>query len=95
MRTRRRFFSDTTPLRESAQYRRLYLGQLFAIFGSQITVVAVPLQVYLITGSSLLVGLSAWPSSSLSCCSPWSVGPSPAGSTGASCCCGCSCRAGH
>ena len=57
MRTRRRFFSDTTPLRESAQYRRLYLGQLFAIFGSQITVVAVPLQVYLITGSSLLVGL--------------------------------------
>ena len=57
MRTRRRFFSDTTPLRESAQYRRLYFGQMFAIFGSQITVVAVPLQVYLITGSSLAVGL--------------------------------------
>src|SRR3712207_692407 len=57
MRSRRRFFSDTTPLRESPQFRRLYLGQLFAILGSQITVVAVPLQVYLLTRSSLLVGL--------------------------------------
>jgi hypothetical protein len=54
---RRRLLSDVTPLRESGQYRLLYAGELFAFLGSQLTVVAVPLQVYLLTRSSLAVGL--------------------------------------
>jgi MFS family permease len=57
MRTRRRLLSDVTPLRESGQYRLLYAGELLAFLGSQLTVVAVPLQVYLLTRSSLAVGL--------------------------------------
>jgi MFS family permease len=57
MRTRRRLLSDVTPLRESGQYRLLYTGELLAFLGSQLTVVAVPLQVYLLTRSSLAVGL--------------------------------------
>jgi MFS family permease len=57
MRTRRRLLSDITPLRESRQYRLLYAGELLAFLGSQLTVVAVPLQVYLLTRSSLAVGL--------------------------------------
>jgi Transmembrane secretion effector len=57
MRTRRRLLSDITPLRESGQYRLLYAGELLAFLGSQLTVVAVPLQVYLLTRSSLAVGL--------------------------------------
>jgi MFS family permease len=57
MRTRSRLLADITPLRESRQYRRLFLGEGFALFGTQITVVAVPLQVYLLTHSSLAVGL--------------------------------------
>jgi Transmembrane secretion effector len=57
MPTRPRLLSDITPLRESRQYRVLYVGELFAFVGSQLTVVAVPLQVYLLTRSSLAVGL--------------------------------------
>jgi MFS family permease len=57
MATRSRLLADITPLRESRQYRRLFLGEGFALFGTQITVVAVPLQVYLLTHSSLAVGL--------------------------------------
>ncbi|HYT26662.1 MAG TPA: MFS transporter [Actinomycetota bacterium] len=57
MRTRPRLLSDFTPLRESRQYRLLYAGELVALLGSQLTVVAVPLQVYLLTRSSLAVGL--------------------------------------
>ena len=57
MPSRRRVLSDLTPLRESGQYRLLYGGELLAVLGSQLTVVAVPLQVYLLTRSSLAVGL--------------------------------------
>jgi MFS family permease len=57
MRTRSRLLADTTPLRESRQYRLLFLNEGFALLGTQITVVAVPLQVYLLTHSSLAVGL--------------------------------------
>jgi MFS family permease len=52
----RRLIVDITPLRESPPFRILYLGQLLAHFGRQITVVAVPYQVFLITGSTLAVG---------------------------------------
>ena len=51
-----RFFADTTPLRESPRFRRLYVGQLLNVLGREFTVVAVPYQVYLITESTLLVG---------------------------------------
>jgi predicted MFS family arabinose efflux permease len=49
--------SDVTPLRESRQYRVLYVGELVGFLGSQLTVVAVPFQVYQLTRSSLAVGL--------------------------------------
>ncbi len=51
-----RLFADTTPLRESPRFRRLYVGQLLNVVGREFTVVAVPYQVYLITESTLLVG---------------------------------------
>ena len=52
----RRLIVDITPLRESPRFRILYLGQLLAHFGRQITIVAVPYQVFLITDSTLAVG---------------------------------------
>jgi len=49
--------SDITPLRESVAFRRLFAGQVVSLVGTQVTRVAVPLQVYAITRSSLDVGL--------------------------------------
>jgi len=54
---RRRFFVDISPLRRSSDFRWLYSGQLVSVLGSQLTVVAVPFQVYELTHSSLEVGL--------------------------------------
>jgi MFS family permease len=48
---------DLTPLRTSADFRRLFAGQAISEFGSQITFVAVPFQVYDRTGSTAMVGL--------------------------------------
>lgn len=48
---------DGTPLRESREFRWLWFGDVFATIGRQIPLVAIPLQVYALTGSSLLVGL--------------------------------------
>lgn len=48
---------DTGALRESKAFRRLSAGQLVSLVGRQITVVAVPYQVYTATRSSVLVGL--------------------------------------
>ncbi len=48
---------DTTPLRISPDFRRLWLGLSVANLGTQLTVVAVGLQVYGITGSTLSVGV--------------------------------------
>lgn len=48
---------DITPLKESIAYRWLYSGMAFAWFGRQLTVVAVPFQLYELTGSTLAVGL--------------------------------------
>jgi Transmembrane secretion effector len=48
---------DLTPLRESAAFRRLWWGLGVANLGSQLTLVAVGLQVYAISGSTLSVGL--------------------------------------
>ncbi|HUS62042.1 MAG TPA: MFS transporter [Acidimicrobiales bacterium] len=52
-----RFVADLTPLRASPEFRRIYAGQLVSFLGTQITVVAVPVQVYAMTRSSLAVGL--------------------------------------
>ena len=57
MAARRRVFVDISPLRRSREFRLLYSGQLVSFIGSQLTVVAVPLQVFRITHSSLAVGL--------------------------------------
>jgi len=48
---------DISPLRDSRQFRFLFIGQLISLIGRQITVVAVPYQVYVLTHSSLRVGL--------------------------------------
>lgn len=48
---------DLTPLRVSADFRRLFVGQAISEFGTQITYVAVPFQVYSITRSTAMVGL--------------------------------------
>ena len=48
---------DLTPLRESKPFRRLLFGDAVSVLGTQITVVAVPIQVYEQTGSAAAVGL--------------------------------------
>ncbi|MGH3441726.1 MAG: MFS transporter [Nitriliruptorales bacterium] len=54
---RRRLLLDTAPLRDSREYRLLYSGQIVSMLGRQLTVVAIPYQVFVLTRSSLLVGL--------------------------------------
>ncbi|MGY1615679.1 MFS transporter [Geodermatophilus sp. SYSU D00691] len=49
---------DTTPLRNPA-YRRLFWGTAATMLGQQMTLVAVPYQVFQLTGSSLLVGVTS------------------------------------
>jgi MFS family permease len=53
----RRILVDIEPLRSSPQFRRLWSGYLVSSLGSQLTIVAVPYQVYRLTHSSLDVGL--------------------------------------
>ncbi|HEY5336461.1 MAG TPA: MFS transporter [Mycobacteriales bacterium] len=48
---------DVEPLRTSPEYRRLWAGQTVSLMGNQITLVAVPVQVYALTRSSFDVGL--------------------------------------
>jgi MFS family permease len=48
---------DLTPLRASPPFRRLWWGLGISNLGTQLTVVAVGLQVYSITGSTLAVGI--------------------------------------
>jgi MFS family permease len=49
---------DTTPLR-NPHFRRLFWGVAATMLGQQMTLVAVPYQVYVLTGSSLLVGVTS------------------------------------
>ena len=51
-----RILVDTTPLRESREFRLLFTGQLVSTLGTQLTVVAIPYQVFSLTHSSLQVG---------------------------------------
>jgi len=50
-------FVDISPLRRHRDFRLLFIGQFVSFFGSMITYVAVPYQLYQLTGSSLAVGL--------------------------------------
>ena len=55
---RRRWAMDTRPLRRPA-YRRLWSSTIVTAVGSQLTAVAVPKQIYDITGSSAWVGYAS------------------------------------
>ena len=57
-RPRRGWAIDTAPLRNPA-YRRLFGGVAATMLGQQMTLVAVPFQVYALTRSSLLVGVTS------------------------------------
>ncbi|MEL7584279.1 MFS transporter [Brevibacterium casei] len=52
-----KLFADTRPLRYD-NYRRLWLANIVTVLGAQMTVVAIPAQIFHITGSSGYVGLS-------------------------------------
>jgi Transmembrane secretion effector len=52
----KRVLADVRPLRESPEYRRLWIGQGLSGIGTQMTTVAVPVQVYAMTHSSFAVG---------------------------------------
>ena len=54
---RRMAVVDVTPLRKSPGFSWLFAGSLFVQGGRQLTVVAVPFQIYQLTGSTLAVGL--------------------------------------
>src|SRR4029077_20376874 len=47
---------DVTPLRRHRDFRLLFIGRFVSFFGSMITAVAFPYQVYQLTHSVLLVG---------------------------------------
>ncbi len=65
-----RLVPDVSPLRESREFRLLWSGQIVSQTGSALRIVAIPYQVYLLTGSPLAVGLvglfSALPTIALS-----------------------------
>ncbi|MFF5972140.1 MFS transporter [Streptomyces sp. NPDC012769] len=54
---RRKLFADLTPLRSSADYRRLWFGNTVTWVGQGMTTLAISLQVYDITRSPFSVGL--------------------------------------
>lgn len=51
-----RLLADLTPLRVSPPYRRLFIGNSLSVIGTQITIMAVSLEVFDLTGSSAAVG---------------------------------------
>ena len=57
MRRLRALVADTRPLRDE-HFRRLWLANIVTVVGAQLTVVAVPAQIYQVTGSSAYVGLT-------------------------------------
>src|SRR5437899_9014777 len=52
-----RLLADLTPLRVSAEYRRVWAALAVSNVGQQMTAVAVGIQVYALTRSSFAVGL--------------------------------------
>ncbi len=57
MRGLRDLVADTRPLRND-HFRRLWVANIITVIGAQLTVVAVPAQIYAITGDSGYVGLT-------------------------------------
>jgi hypothetical protein len=53
----RRVLADLSPLRRHPRFRTLWLGYLVSFLGGQLTVVAVPYQIFRLTHSSAMVGL--------------------------------------
>ncbi|ROR92856.1 MFS transporter [Nocardioides aurantiacus] len=53
----RSVLADTRPLRDP-HFRRLWIANIVTVVGAQLTVVAVPAQIYQLTGSSAYVGLT-------------------------------------
>jgi len=53
----RRLFADTTPLR-TPDFRRLWLAGVVTVIGGNLTIFAVPVQLYALTQNSAYVGLS-------------------------------------
>ena len=53
----RKFFADTTPLR-TPDFRRLWLTGIVTVIGGNLTIFAVPVQLYALTQNSAYVGLS-------------------------------------
>lgn len=49
-------FIDLSPFRHK-NFRRLFLGQLISAFGTQMTAVVIPFQIFILTGSTLYTGL--------------------------------------
>jgi hypothetical protein len=56
-RSRGRLFADTTPLR-TPDFRRLWLAGIVTVIGGNLTIFAVPVQLYALTQNSAYVGLS-------------------------------------
>ncbi|HTY29642.1 MAG TPA: MFS transporter [Mycobacterium sp.] len=54
---RRGLFADTTPLR-TPDFRRLWLAGIVTVIGGNLTIFAVPVQLYALTQNSAYVGLS-------------------------------------
>ncbi|HET9875790.1 MAG TPA: MFS transporter [Mycobacterium sp.] len=52
-----RLFADTTPL-QSPDFRRLWVAGIPTVIGANLTIFAVPVQIYALTGSSAYVGLA-------------------------------------
>lgn len=55
----RRIMIDASPLRSSPAFRRIFLARTISIFGLGMLAVAVPLQIFELTGSTLQVGAAA------------------------------------
>lgn len=64
-RAKKRFFADLTPLKYSPAFRRLWIGSSVSQIGAQVTIVAVGMHVFDITGSTLAVSMVAL----------WALGP--------------------
>ena len=52
-----RFAIDLSPVRDYPHFRRLWIGQSISFLGGEITIVAMPFQVYELTHSTLVLGL--------------------------------------
>ncbi len=82
---RPRLLADLTPLRASRDFRLLFAGNSVSYLGRQLTVVAIPYQVFTITDSSLAVGMIGLVTLLPLVTFSLAGGPSPTQSTAASC----------